>query len=190
MLVPYLALAALMIIFFVMVGNLIVEVSMKAMRESPNPPAVMPSANVMKVSTIGGGVIAMLISPLLIAGLAMLWGNFMMGGAARFKQILSVTLYAEVLYGAGMVVTGLLMLYKHSMLISLSAAALLSNPNPQSWLFVLLSKIGVFYIWELIVLGIGLSVVYGFSRNKGYLLSVLSMGLLSAIQIVWTAIMS
>ena len=189
-LVPYLALAVLLIIFFVMTGDLLVNFSMKAMQERAASGTPMPSRGMMWGSTVIGGTIAMLIAPLLIALLAMLFGNFIMGGAARFKQLLSFVLYGEIIYGLGMVVNGILMVLKNSMFVSLSAGVLMSNPNPQSWVYALLTKISIFYIWELIALGIGLSVLYGFSRNKGFVLSVLSVGLLSLIQIAWTAIMA
>jgi len=36
------------------------------------------------------------------------------------------------------------------------------------------------------VIGIGLAAIYGFTRNKGYVLAVLSMGLLSLFHILAT----
>jgi len=189
-LVPYLALAVLLIIFFAMTGDILVDFSMKAMQERAGSGQPIPPRSIMWGSTVIGGTIAMLIAPLIITLLAMFFGNFIMGGAARFKQLLSFVLYGEIIFGFGMVVNGILMVVKNSMFVSLSAGVLMSNPNPQSWVYALLTKISVFYIWELVALGIGLSVLYGFSRNKGYLLSVLSVGLLSLIQIAWTAIMA
>ena len=50
-------------------------------------------------------------------------------------------------------------------------------------LFLLLAKMSPFYVWHIIAAGIGLSIIYGFSRNKGYLLAVLSIGLLSALHV-------
>jgi hypothetical protein len=55
-------------------------------------------------------------------------------------------------------------------------------------LYVALSRFDLFIVWEIIVIGIGLSVLHGFSRNKGYALSVLSMGLLPVLNICLTAI--
>ena len=111
-----------------------------------------------------------------------------MGGKARFKQLLSVMLYGEIVYALGMIVTLPMILAKDSMLVSLSLGVLVPNPGPQNLAYMALSKIDVFIIWEIIVIGVGLAAVYGFSRNKGYLLSVLSMGMLSILAILSAAI--
>ena len=59
--------------------------------------------------------------------------------------------------------------------------AFISDPESQKGLFLALSKASVFQIWEIIVAGLGLSAVCKISRNKGLLLSVLSIGGLSLL---------
>ena len=80
------------------------------------------------------------------------------------------------------------MVAKGSMAISLSAAVLVASEGVDSFIYVALSKIDLFNIWEIIVVGIGLAAVYNIPRNKGYVLSVLSVGMLSILHIVFTAI--
>ena len=122
------------------------------------------------------------------SALAAFWGNFIMAGKARFKQVTSVILYGEILYAVGFLVQVPLMLYKNTLLVSLSLGVLVPNPSPTNVLYLILSKFNVFLIWELIVVGIGLSIIYGFSRNKGFLLSVLSVGLAAALQLATSLI--
>jgi hypothetical protein len=142
----------------------------------------------MKFSIMGGGLFSMLLVPLIAAGFAMLFGNFVMAGQARFKQILSVTLYASLIWAFGSVVLLPLMLAKGSMLVSMSLAVLVADQGFDSLAYIALSKIGLFYIWEIIVAGIGFAAIYNFPRNKGYWLAVLSVGLLSILHVAFTAV--
>ena len=105
-------------------------------------------------------------------------------------EILSITLYGGVLFGICQLFLIPLIIAKGSMAVTLSLGALVVDQGIQSLTFVALSKIGLFYIWEIIVVGIGLSIFYGESRNKGYVLSVLSVGMLSIMHILITAIFS
>jgi hypothetical protein len=157
------------------------------MRESGTTPP-QQALKWMELSAVVFPTILLMLGPLLAALLALFWGNFVMAGRARFKQLLSVMLYGEIIYALGLLIVMPLMLYKKTILVSLSLAAVLPNPDPRSLTYVLLSKVGVFYIWEWIVIGIGLSMVYGFSRNKGFVLAVLSMGLLSLLQVLMAAL--
>ncbi|HUV31337.1 MAG TPA: YIP1 family protein [Acidobacteriota bacterium] len=183
-LVPYIVYAIVVAAFFYATADIIVRMQMQAIQErTQNLPPGALNAGTMKLFAMLGGIV-FLLAPLVASALAVFFGNFIMGGKARFKQLLSVMLYGEIVYALGMIVTLPMILAKDSMLVSLSLGVLVPNPGPQNLLYVALSKIGVFNIWEIIVVGIGLTAVYGFSRNKGYLLSVLSMGMLSILNIL------
>lgn len=125
-----------------------------------------------------------LLCPLAAAGLAYFWGSFVFGGSARYKQLLSVMLYGELIFAASHVVLVPLMLAKGDLYLTLSLGALVPEKSFTNTLFLVLSKFDLFIIWEIIVVGIGLTIVYDFSRNKGYMLSVLSMGLLTVLAII------
>ncbi|MEE8578087.1 MAG: YIP1 family protein, partial [candidate division Zixibacteria bacterium] len=151
-------------------------------------PVTEQMKQMMKVSSSIALVLGLLLAPLCAAALALLVGNFFMGLKAGFKQVLSVMLYANIIYGLGMLVLAPMMVAKGSMVISLSAAVLVASEGIDSIIYVALSKIDLFNIWEIIVVGIGLAAVYNIPRNKGYVLSVLSVGMLSILHIVFTAI--
>ncbi len=188
-LVPSLVLFLVMLTFLFLTADLITKVQLELMREKAAEQGVgavdtMPSAEMMKYMTIIFGSISVLISPLIAAGLALFFGSFVMGGQAKFKQIFSVMIYGEIIYALGALVVAPLMLAKNSLQVSFSAAAFFEDLSVQDPLYVALSKIGVFYIWEIVVIGIGLSIIFGFPRNKGYLLAVLSMGLISIFHVL------
>lgn len=190
-LVPYLALGIMVLIFFFLAGDLLVQLSMQSeqfqqrMQGQPMTPQI---AAVTKYSIVFAGTIAFLLAPLLIAVLAYFWGSFVMAGRSSFKQLLSVSLYSELIWGYGALAAVPFMLMKGSALFSFSLAALAAQSGPESVLYVALSKIDLFVIWEIIVAGIGFSIIYSIPRNKGYWISVLSIGLLSMIHVLWTAI--
>ncbi len=193
-LIPLLALLIVVAVFFLALGDMLVQMQleMPQVRNQLELQGMWPPGEqirtVMKIQTLAGGTLAMVLGPLLTALLALFFGNFVMAGNARFKQVWSVMLYGAFLYAVGMLVLIPLALAKGSVMVSLSLAALVPNLGPQHVLYVALSKVGVFNIWEIIVVGIGLSIIYDMPRNKGYLLSVLSVGLLSILHIVVTAI--
>lgn len=186
-LVPYIVLIAITTALMLLIGDIILKMQLESPEmakqfEGQTPPDSV--INFMKYSITISGIIAMVILPLITAGLALFFGNFVMGGQAKFKQILSVMLYSGIIYMVGGLVVVPMILAKGSMMVSLSLGVLAAEQGLESFAYTALSKIGLFYIWEFIVVGIGLSIIYNFSRNKGYVLSVLSVGLLSIIHIL------
>jgi hypothetical protein len=189
-LVPYLVGFLFMVVVVIFTSDMIARMQIEELqRQAADNPNIPQNVNpqIIKTTIMVLGPIFWLLSPLIIAGLAYFWGNFVMAGRATYRQLLSVALYGEIIYLVGGLILLPLMLAKDSVLVTLSLAALVT-PDPQSFVWVALSKISVFLIWEVVAVGIGLTAIYGFSRNKGYLLSVLSVGLISALHVCFTAI--
>lgn len=189
--VPYIVYAIILLAFFVPATDIIYDMQVNSpqfqerMQDQPLPPQAQ---QMMRYSIMIGGPITLLLVPLLAAVFAVFWGNFVFAGKARFKQLLSVMLYGEIIYGLGMLVILPMVLAKKSILVSLSLAVLAAGQGADSILYLALSKIDLFLIWEIIAIGIGLSIVYGVPRNRGYTLSVLSMGMISILHVVFSAI--
>ncbi|UCG62744.1 MAG: YIP1 family protein [Candidatus Zixiibacteriota bacterium] len=122
------------------------------------------------------GIMVAFLPTLLAAALAMLLGNFLMAGSARFKQIWSVGLYGSIITILGMLIKMPLIFAKGTTFVSLSFAALIPGLEPTSATYILLEAFNFFSIWEIIVVGIGFATIYGFTRNKGYVISVVSIG--------------
>ncbi len=184
-LVPYLSLLIIILGFFYVSGDLIVDMQLNNPKTLESLEKSGMSMEQMRAmlwwSTFAGGSFSMMLAPLLIASLAMFFGNFVFAGRASFKQLLSVSLYGEILYMIGSLLHLPLMLVKGSMEVTYSLAILVADQGMQSPLYQVLSKFSVFHIWEIIVFGIGLSVIYALPRKKGYILSLLSLGLMIAI---------
>ncbi len=187
-LTPYVALVVITGIFLYFVSDYMIQMQlnteqMQQMMETQNIPRDQ-MAKAMVPWTIGGGMFAMALGPVIIALLAWFWGGFVFAGRAGFAQILSVSLFGEFLYMVGALAHLPMILAKGSLKVSYSLAAFVPNADLQSFTYQLLSKVSVFHIWELIVLGIGFSYIFSLPRNKAIWVSVLSMGLLSIVAAV------
>ncbi|MCK4462083.1 MAG: YIP1 family protein [candidate division Zixibacteria bacterium] len=190
-LIPYIVLAIFTAVVFFVIGDLVVKMQMESpqMQERlQGQPLPAQAAEIMWYSTVVGGTIALLLAPLLAAALALFWGNVVFAGKASFKSLLSVMLYGELIYAVGNLLVLPLVLAKDSLAVGLNLGILAADRGLQDPLFVALSKVDLFIIWEIIVIGIGLAIIYGFPRNKGYKLSVLSMGLLTILGVAGAAI--
>ncbi len=192
-LVPYIVVGLIFLLTFWLIQDLSVQVALDSPQMQQNlqgqaPPPQVVSA--IRVTTLVMPTLTYLIYPLVVAALMMLVGNFFMGGKASYKQLLSVALYGAMICAVGKLVLVPLMLAKGSATASISLGVLAPTQSPFDPVWVALSSIDLFNIWEIIAVGIGLAAVYNISRNKGYLISVLSVGLLIVFGVLWTAISS
>ena len=185
-LVPWVVIGIICFLFFWFNADMFIEFQKRMIAErNPEQAAQIPDA-ALRISIVGGGVLAMLLAPLVTSALAFFWGNVVLAGKAKFKQVLAVTLYAGVVFAIGFLVAWPMMVAKHSMAVSISLAVFASDQPIQSFTYVALSKIGLFYIWEFIIASIGFSTIYGFPRSKGYIISALSLGLISVLHVLST----
>lgn len=190
-LVPYIVIAIVSLIFFWLTLDIIVKMQLESpqVQERLQGTAITPQmVQFMRYNILIFGVLAVLLGPLIAAGFAAFWGNFVFAGKARFKQLLSIMLYGEMVHMLGILVVLPMVLVKNSILVGLNLGVLAVGQGPDSLLYVALTKIDLFIIWEIIVIGIAFSILYPFSRNKGYVLSVLSMGMLSILHVVFTGV--
>ncbi len=128
----------------------------------------------------------MVLIPVIYAALFMFIGNFVLGTNVSYKQMLAVAVYGEIIFAVGNLFLIPLILSKGMPLVSIGPAAFIADPMNNMVMFTALGKLGVFQIWEIIVAGLGLSAVCQISRNKGLLLSVISIGGLSLVHSVIT----
>lgn len=187
--VPYFVFVILMAVFFYGTRELLWEMASR----TPQFQSQAETLSAEKLEMIRKlmwiqPVIVVSLLPVVAALFAYFWGNFIFAGKAKFKQILSVMTYGSLISGLGGLVVLPMALAKGHLAVGLSLGPLAASQGIESLAFVALSKIDVFIIWEIMVIGIGLAAVYGLPRNKGIRLSVLSMGMLSILHVVTTAI--
>lgn len=194
-LTPYLVYGVLLVLVMVLMSDMILDMQMKSPRFQEQMQAqgqvVTPQVKTfMKMSTIITGSIGYLLVPLIAAGLALFVGNFIFAGQVRYKAVLSVILYGEIIWVVGSLVVAAISFSKGELASPFSLSFLAPEAEFQSPLFALLHKIELFQVWEWIVSGIGLSVLYQVSRARGFIMVMLSLGLLTALYVLSTAIMS
>jgi hypothetical protein len=97
-----------------------------------------------------------------------------------FKQILSVMLYGEsVLYTGVLIAIPVTLVSGHMYPLSLVPLALRFGWEPSGIMFFLASKADPFFIYEIICIGIGFSVLQDCDFKTGLKMSLLSAGLFS-----------
>lgn len=177
------------LVFFHFARDLIVQLQLaEIVRRTGSTPPQAQIELMGKFIYVGAVIFAIL--PLVLAGLAALVGNFFMGARAKFKQVLSVSLYGEWIFIVFTLILIPLMLAKQTLLVSISPAAFLPDPSPTSAAYVFLSKLGLSYIWEVVALGIGYGIVFELRRNKGYIVAVISIGVMALAQALQTVLFS
>jgi hypothetical protein len=190
-LIGILTILAASLVFFISIKDIVYALQMNSPRaqESLQGTQLTPGmVAFIKWQVVVFGTAAILLIPLIAAALAYFWGNFVYAGKATFKQLLSVMVYSEIIGAVGFLVALPFILMKGSMATPFNLGVLVVNHGLDSIAYVALSKIDIFNIWEIIVVGIGLAIVYNVPRSKGYVLSILSMGMLSILHVVFTAI--
>jgi hypothetical protein len=70
-------------------------------------------------------------------------------------------------------------------MVQTSLAAILSEANPTSLPFLILSRFDIFEIWQIAVVSIGISIIYRFNIKKS---AGLVIGLWTLWSIIWVAL--
>lgn len=189
-LVPFIVYGILMFLFFYTIADFMVKMQMESPSFQQRFENGMTSnmVELMRYNVIIVGTILSLVTPLISTGLAIFFGNFVYGVKEKFKKVFSVVIFSAFIIAVGKMIVLSMILAKGSVMVSLSPAILVSHLRADSFLYVLFSKFDLFIIWEIIVAGIGFSIIYNLPRNKGYMLSVLSIGMISIFHILFAVI--
>ena len=107
---------------------------------------------------------------LILTGVFLFSGNVVLGGKSSFKVIFGVAAWASMIQALSKILDVILIYLKGTSFgVTTSLAILLPAPplgKMPGLLYQVLSVFDLFTIWKLIVLAIGLSCAYQFSRNK------------------------
>jgi hypothetical protein len=103
----------------------------------------------------------------LISAVFMFIGNVLLGGRAKYKQVLSVYGYSYLIMAIlGTIVKVPLILKQQTVKIDTSLAVLFSPESMSTALYNFIGSFDIFTVWFLIVFGIGFAVIYRFSKLK------------------------
>jgi len=111
-------------------------------------------------------VIFILLILLIISGLLFFTFNVMLGGDSSFKRVLSVFSYSALVNIPAAIVKIPLIFTKKTVEIQTSLALFLSPDSKETFIYRFLSFFDIFYIWMIILVSLGLSVMYNFTIKK------------------------
>ena len=110
---------------------------------------------------------AVVILFFLISAVFMFIGNVLLGGRAKYTQVLSVYGYSYLIMGIlGTIVKVPLILKQQTVKIDTSLAVMFSPEGMSTALYNFIGSFDIFTVWFLIVFGIGFAVIYRFSKLK------------------------
>ena len=116
------------------------------------------------------------------AALYMLMGTVLMGGSARFVQVLSVSLWSMIPMLLGMLIKIPLVLSKGSLDVRTSLALLMPNSSILDPAVATLNSVtDIFTIWAMILAIIGIAIVYKFSKGKAAVVVLVPAAVLAGI---------
>ena len=133
--------------------------------------------------------ISILLIYALFSGIFLFIGNIILGGKARFVQLLSIFSYSYLIpMLLGTVIKVPLILSRQTTQVNLNPAVFFTPEQLGQAMYNFVQSFDIFNIWFIFVFGIGFAVIYAFSKPKG-LISVLIAWLLYVLIFkVWLAI--
>ena len=132
--------------------------------------------------------ISILVLYALISAIFLFIGNIILGGKARFVQLLSIYSYSYLIVMLlGMIVKVPLILARQTTQVNLSPAVFFTPEQVGQAIFNFIQSFDIFNIWFIIVFGIGFAVIYAFSKPKGIISVIIAWLLYVIIFKVWLA---
>jgi hypothetical protein len=130
----------------------------------------------MRIGGVFGAVGVFVFVPvitLLMTGLFWALFNILFGGSATFKQVLAVMTHSQVIGALGALIGLPLMLMSgtFSQAGPFNLGALAFGLAPDHPLALLLSNLTIFSVWQSVVTGLGLAVLYG--RKPGGIITII-----------------
>jgi hypothetical protein len=133
----------------------------------------------MVIALVGPAVAVPIVSCILAGLLCAL--SSILGGDVTFKKMFSLVCHSSLIGVLASIIKVPIMFVKGSMSVHTSLALIVPNMSTTSNVFQLLSKVDIFTIWQVYLVGLGLSIMSGISSKK----STISIFLL---WVVWVAI--
>ncbi len=128
--------------------------------------ALTTTENIMKYTIPIFSVIMPMILILIVSAVFLFVVNVVMGGKASFKSLFSVTSYSFLIVCLSALIMLPLVLAKDTMYVSLSLASMLSEEARNTFMYQLLLKVDIFWIWWIGVYSIGLACIYKMKTQK------------------------
>lgn len=118
------------------------------------------------IETIGGTTVSLTVILLVAAGAFWIMGNFILGGKASYKQMVSMYSWVGMISLLESLIKLPLVLAKNSIHVYTSLAIFMDPSKFKTPLFMLLNAFDIFTIWRIALWTIGFSIIYKFTRGK------------------------
>jgi hypothetical protein len=192
-LIPFLLMMAATIIFAVSTSDLQIKMQTEIINNNERIPEDakekiiedMENQTPMSRNLKAAGFTAVFVglSYLAVSGALFIFGNFVFGGAATYKQLFALYSWASLIGLAELAVKIPLIISKGSMQVFTSLALLMDVSEAHTLLFKFLNIFDIFTIWEIVVVAIGIAVTYRFTKSKAYLAVLIPYSIYKAIAI-------
>ncbi|ACL69019.1 YIP1 family protein [Halothermothrix orenii] len=117
--------------------------------------------------TIIGSVLGMFIGVLILSGGLMLIRVIFKGEKVPFKNVFSGAVYTSLIPALGSIITTILSYYQNSLISSFNLSLFVPELN-NKFIKMFIERITLFGVWEVILIGLMLSIFYKYSKKKAF----------------------
>lgn len=136
-----------------------VQLEKRGLDEAQIEEALQKSAGIVKIMIFVGAVVVTLIGYFLWAAVLLFISNVILGGSARYAQMMAVNIYRNFILMVGGLIKLPIMLSKETMNVHFSLATFLPDEQKTTFLYKILMQIELFNIWAIAVTCIGVGVM-------------------------------
>ncbi len=179
--IPFVAVVIVVMVYVLITGVAIREVWVsKAMERIKELPPDQQKQALKTLSSgfmlISGILYSLILTPLKMFFTALYYTILIMivGGEISYMSSLTTVSYANVISLLAFVIKAPLIIFTKNVEVTTSLVMFMKGMEPSSPIYKLASQVDFFTLWSLYVMGIGLSVLGGFSKKRGALMTYLS----------------
>jgi hypothetical protein len=140
--------------------------------------------SLQRILAVPSGLIFGFIILIVFTSLVYFFCSIILGGDSSYTRVLSVVTYSSFIPTLGAVLKTPLILAKNSADVQTSLAVLMPGGQLTRISYILLSSLDVFSIWQVVLIGLGVTILYKFSMLKGLVAAFLGWGILVGIGVV------
>ncbi len=134
-------------------------------KQNPNITINAEMLRTLTISTMVGGILGSMLSPIIKAAFA--HGlSILFGGAGRFKQTFAVVVYAYLITVLGVILRSIIIFFTGNAMISFSPALFFGTPDTTSIAYMIASSLDIFNLWYLGVSIIGIKIIHEITTAK------------------------
>jgi hypothetical protein len=146
--------------------KMIEQMERRGLSDDQRDQAIEQGIKIQKITIAPMTVVGGAVMTLIIAAVWLFVSNVLVGGAARYSQILGVVVYGGFIGLLGFIIKAFIMYSRGSMNVHFSLAALMSDASKDTFLYKLLANVELFNLWTIAVVSIGLAIVAGVKTSK------------------------